>query len=400
MISVCFITKNEEAWIGECIEHLRPLAEEFIVLDTGSTDRTIAIARAHGAQVHEAPWPNDFSAARNQSLQYATMPWILKIDPDERLAPRDFEKIRDLTKGSAPGYQCWTRAYTNDASRFTLQSFSLCQGEYPEYEKDYYGYVSYPNMRLFKRLPQVHYVGKIHESVEPTLPGWANGKSPVPPPLEIPFHHYGHTDAAHLEKGKDSLYNGLLLEEVQANPQNWYALYEIANHLFQSGKLTEAIPFYEKANHALPGKPQIVCNWGYAFICLGKFEEGEKLLKECLKIDPQYSDAYLNLGVSALEQNQLDSALEYFKRTLSLAPHSFVALRAQGQALAKLHRWGEAESSFLKALSIFPRFVEARVDLAILAWHSGRSDKARSLIKECLALEPRHPRALELMNHL
>src|SRR5258708_4805428 len=115
MLSVCFITKNEEKWLGECIEHLRPLVTEFVVLDTGSTDRTIEIAKAKGAKVSTMPWPDDFSIARNESLTLATQPWILKIDPDERLSENDFEQIRALTHGDKVGYQFWTRAYTNSA---------------------------------------------------------------------------------------------------------------------------------------------------------------------------------------------------------------------------------------------------------------------------------------------
>src|SRR5438309_345757 len=72
LISVCFITKNEEKWIGECIEHLKPLVAEFILVDTGSTDKTIAIAQERGAKIWTIEWPGDFAAARNVSLSHAT----------------------------------------------------------------------------------------------------------------------------------------------------------------------------------------------------------------------------------------------------------------------------------------------------------------------------------------
>src|SRR5665213_3668406 len=98
MISACLITKNEEKWLGECLEHLKPLVSEVIVVDTGSTDRTMDIAREKGARVSQIKWENDFSKARNISLEKASQRWILIIDPDERIAERDLLKIKTLTE--------------------------------------------------------------------------------------------------------------------------------------------------------------------------------------------------------------------------------------------------------------------------------------------------------------
>ena len=87
-LSVCMIVKNEERFLGQCLASVKDIADELIVIDTGSTDRTVEIAREHGAQVGHFEWCNDFAAARNASIAAATGDWILFLDADEELSPK------------------------------------------------------------------------------------------------------------------------------------------------------------------------------------------------------------------------------------------------------------------------------------------------------------------------
>lgn len=93
-ISLCMITKNEENNIAECIRSVKNLVSEVIVVDTGSTDRTVEIARSLGARVEFFEWVDDFSAARNESIKYATCDWILVLDADDRVLPADINRIK------------------------------------------------------------------------------------------------------------------------------------------------------------------------------------------------------------------------------------------------------------------------------------------------------------------
>ncbi len=85
-LSVCLITKNEEANLARCLESLRGLWDELIVVDTGSTDRTVEIAHSFGARLFHFTWQDDFSLARNFCISQATGDWILSIDADESIA--------------------------------------------------------------------------------------------------------------------------------------------------------------------------------------------------------------------------------------------------------------------------------------------------------------------------
>ncbi|MBK9248808.1 MAG: glycosyltransferase [Ignavibacteria bacterium] len=82
LLSVCIIAKNEEKMLAQCLESVAQVAGEIILVDTGSTDGTCAIASRYGCRILHHPWNNDFSDARNVALA-ATLPWILSIDADE-----------------------------------------------------------------------------------------------------------------------------------------------------------------------------------------------------------------------------------------------------------------------------------------------------------------------------
>jgi glycosyltransferase involved in cell wall biosynthesis len=86
-ISLCMIVKDEAENLPRCLESVQDLVHECIVVDTGSTDATCDIATRYGARVHSFTWNNDFAAARNVSLDYATGDWVLVLDADEVLTP-------------------------------------------------------------------------------------------------------------------------------------------------------------------------------------------------------------------------------------------------------------------------------------------------------------------------
>ena len=92
------IVKNEEPNLAKCLMSVKPVVDEIIVVDTGSTDKTKAIASALGAKVFDFSWTNDFSKARNYSLSKASGDWILVLDADEIVSPLDHDKLKKLIK--------------------------------------------------------------------------------------------------------------------------------------------------------------------------------------------------------------------------------------------------------------------------------------------------------------
>src|SRR5208282_3540864 len=122
------------------------LADQLIVVDTGSTDRTVEIAKAHGAEVHRFDWCDDFSAARNAALERARGDWVLMLDADEELPPESHEPLRRLL---------W------DASVMAWRLPIIDVGR----EAEGCSYVP----RLFRNAPALFYIGRVHEQVFSSL---------------------------------------------------------------------------------------------------------------------------------------------------------------------------------------------------------------------------------------
>ncbi|MEK7184107.1 MAG: glycosyltransferase family 2 protein [Patescibacteria group bacterium] len=143
-ISLCMITLNEEEFIGRSIRNAKPYVDEIIVLDGGSTDRTVQIAKPAGAQVFHAKWPADFAKQRNRSLKYATKDWILVMDADEFYEKSLLEKL-----------QTWSQN-TIGVDMFAFPRKNYLDGKQTD---------AYPDrqMRFFPNYRGIKYVNKVHE---------------------------------------------------------------------------------------------------------------------------------------------------------------------------------------------------------------------------------------------
>ncbi|MBN1183730.1 MAG: glycosyltransferase family 2 protein, partial [Bacteroidales bacterium] len=99
-ISVCLIVKDEERFLENCLKNVKDIADEIIIVDTGSTDNTVAIAKKYTDKVYFHTWENSFCKARNQALQYASGDWIFQIDADEEFMKGSGERVRQAIKNA------------------------------------------------------------------------------------------------------------------------------------------------------------------------------------------------------------------------------------------------------------------------------------------------------------
>lgn len=97
-ISLCMIVKNEEDVIGRCLESVKDIADEIIIVDTGSTDRTKEIVSQYTDKIFDFEWIDDFSKARNFSFSKATKDYILWLDADDVILEEDYQKFMELKK--------------------------------------------------------------------------------------------------------------------------------------------------------------------------------------------------------------------------------------------------------------------------------------------------------------
>lgn len=147
-ISVCMIVKNEEAVLARCLDSLRGIAEEIIIVDTGSTDGTKEIAAKYTDKIFDFTWINDFSAARNFAFSKASMDYIYSADADEVIEEKDRKKFLDLKQVLLPEVEIVEMIYVN-----------------PEDCNMVYNFTKEPRPKLFKRLREFRWIDPIHETV-------------------------------------------------------------------------------------------------------------------------------------------------------------------------------------------------------------------------------------------
>lgn len=175
-LSACLIVRDEERFLDRCLASLRGHVEEICVLDTGSSDRTVEIARSHGAVLGSRAWDDDFSAARNASLDLATGDWILQIDADEELV------------SPAPG--AWS--ILRDPSAFCALVELDLRGDGGRSERTW-------QPRLFRRDPRLRYRRPLHETV---LDGLAESGLPAPGRSPLLLIHHGYLGEVVESRGK------------------------------------------------------------------------------------------------------------------------------------------------------------------------------------------------------
>lgn len=239
MLSLIAIAKNEAAAMDKFLRHHHSLFDEMIVVDTGSTDDTAAIAQKNGARVFTFTWCDDFAAARNFSLEQATGKWVMYLDFDEMIAPSDFKRVRHAIKGPPT---CFILPQWNYYNQPQHQEWQPVRGRYPKREKGQLGFFVADQYRLFPTGLGLQWHGRVHEDLAPSVK--AAGFKPQG--LDVPIHHYGYVSGDERNEGRNEMYGILVRKKVDDDPRDWKALLELAYILVQESKGREAIPILEK----------------------------------------------------------------------------------------------------------------------------------------------------------
>lgn len=369
-ISLCMIVRDEEDWLVQCLESVSAIVSETIIVDTGSRDRTAAIAHEHGAQVYHRPWDDDFAAPRNLGLERAKGDWILVLDADEAIDSEDLRRLTALTTNPDGCYELVQRHYTDD---HRLSDFTPVRGEFPRWERKHGGYFESKLVRFFPNHRGIRYVGRIHELVEPsiyTIPGLQIINS------QIRLHHYGHTEAVRQKKNKAKIYTPLGQAKLSEEPRNWKAYFELGVEHNCNGRYEESAVAFAKAAELNPSYITTWSNFGYVLCELGRYAEAEQALKRALQLDPKCSESFCNLGVVYLRTQKLSLAERCFARAFEIDPKYVNALCNLAKALAFQQRNSEAANCYLRALDLMPNCQAAKMDLGILYLQAGMHSQA------------------------
>jgi len=211
-VSAALIVKNEERFLPGCLDSLRGRVDEIIVVDTGSTDASPAIASAFGARVLHHVWRDDFSAARNVGLDAVTSDWVLYIDADERLSLPDGGVLGDYLSVDSIAATVRFRPKT--------------------------GYTRYREPRLFRSDPRLRFSGRIHETIMPAAREIAAREGLAIARAMVDIDHLGYDDD---QSHKHPRNLPLLEKSVQSDPDRVYYWHHLAETLAALGRTDEAL---------------------------------------------------------------------------------------------------------------------------------------------------------------
>jgi len=368
------IVRDEEHWIKQCLESVSDLVSEIIVLDTGSKDRTIEIAHSFGARIFEHPWVDDFSIVRNLSLSHAQGDWILVLDADEVIDPKDHDVIREHIKDHSKSYLFNQRHYTDDVR---LSNFMPCKGENPEWERDYKGYFESALVRLFPNKRGVEYRGRVHELVEFSIYQISDLMIENSP---VRIHHFGHTEESKEKKSKGNLYTPLGMIKASEQEGDWKSYFELGVELNNNGKREESVHAFKKALDLVDWYPPCYTNLGYVLCELARYDEAINVLSEGIRKFPMESEAYCNLGVVYMRMEEFSNAEILFRKAISILPEYVNAYKNLALSLVRQEKNTEAILAGRKVLEFLPTDVRAALFLSSLYLHCGLPSKSLAIL--------------------
>ncbi len=297
-LSLCMIVKNEERFLAGCLESVRDVVDELVVVDTGSTDATRTIAERFGARVFSFEWIGDFSAARNHALQQAQGEWILYLDADERLVESSRNEVRKLLDDRmAGGFVLWVES----AQKLRDGAVQRRMG--------------YP--RLFRNHPQIRFEGKVHEQIGPSI---ERLRMPVRP-SSVVIEHLGYAQTVEIVQEKAERNLALLRAQLAEDPRNGYVRFQVGNSLDVLGQYDEARAELEEAlTHQLTKSIRASVHALLAGIALrqNRWNDGVTHARESLKQDEHQALARWFLGVGLKGSGRYADALGVFEEILSV----------------------------------------------------------------------------------
>lgn len=300
-LSICMMVKNEEKNLEDCLQSLRPLrdavASELIIVDTGSEDNTVEIAKRFTDQVYFHPWGNDFSAMRNITLKYSTGEWTLIIDADEVL--KNCQPVID---------------FLHSSKRKQFATIAITIKNMVDVENDTFS--SMVAFRFFKNDGYFHFEGAIHNQAK------FKGEALAMP--EVYLLHYGYipTDEELMER--KFLRTGTILKrELDKDPSNIYYWTQLSVTYAMHKDYKEAIEFAEKAYSLLPEKK--TPNFMFVLLQLilvyqheNQYEKVADVCRESLAIKEGYLDVYYYYAESQAVLKNYSDAIIYYEKYLDL----------------------------------------------------------------------------------
>lgn len=369
-ISACMMVKNEEELLPGCLDSIRDWVDEIIVVDTGSTDRTIEIAESYGAKIFHQPWEGNFSKHRNHSIELATCDWIFIIDADERYEP---DHIDGLLKAVNSG----------EHEIISINVYNL-------YGSADHKLTAVNSMRFFLREMNLRYEGIVHNSL--CFPDGARiSRAP------FVMQHLGYDLSPEKMLAKYERSHALIQKQIEENPDHGFAWFNLAQ--LYRGRMAEDVEKWgPKVIHAAKRVLELIGpddpNRSHFFVMahdqiswteylLGDTAEAQKWARKALELKPDYLDPLMLIAHCHAREQRLEEALAAYQTYLDAQaeydefseidsmilyhPSSLdTAYFGMGCVAELLGRKDQAETYYQKTLDHSPNYLQANLHLGRL----------------------------------
>ncbi|MBI2321845.1 MAG: glycosyltransferase [Chloroflexi bacterium] len=398
-LSVCVIAKNEEENVPRCLGSVRDVADEIVFIDTGSTDRTVELARELGAEVYHVQWQNDFAAAKNAAISHATGDWILFLDADEALTPGYGPRLRALIAQHPTeppvALRVLIRNWLGDERNPTEFTHRL--------------------PRLFTRHPRIAYRGPIHEQL---LHLDDVTQLQYPSTDEVVIDHFGYARQVMQRKGKFQRNLPMLERYLAEHPYDPFANFNLGMQYFSMQQYAAAADMLIRTIRL--GQRQGIVATDYmpaAFAQAMAARAMANRVAEAIELGREGADLYQppdlyhnQLGQSPSQfpsdpttttwrplhglatvyhrLGQPDRAYAYIQRALTYAPQHPPLLRMAGELLMELGRFGDAADYFTQLRERAPESVEINLRLVDALRRDSQLQAAYDLLDGLLRQHP------------
>ena len=391
LVSLCMIVRDEAPSLRRALESAAPLAEELIVVDTGSVDESREIAVASGAKLREISWPGHFSEARNASLEGALGEWILILDGDEYFSDSLREQV----------FAAIEQAPEADAFAFQIVHFTSEERRVQEATLQW-------QVRLFRNLPRYRYEGVVHNQ----LLDHERGEVLEGPRLPVQVFHSGYLPSVWRRQRKAERIT-LLERAVDEHPSDPFVHFNLANHLKILRDFKRAGEHYGRSRELT--EPPVHLPWhleayyagAFCASQLGAHEDALALCIQAEELAPKLLDIRLRRCEALAELGRHKEALEEAERALADPAgeqrkgwvRGHLRYRA-GVSAFSLHDFERARRIFSALWA--EQFVNDTVCLywAISAFEQGDTEEALQAWLEGQRLAPENPDWEGVRRHL
>lgn len=299
-ISICVIMKDEEKNLDQFLQLIENKFEgeyEIILVDTGSSDKSKEIAKAHNVSLYDFQWVDDFSAARNFSISKAKYDWILVLDCDEYITDIEIDGLYRMVQQDPKGVGILTRR--------NVYMTNGIAGSYTD------GVERFFDKRLY------HYEAIIHEQVRPIDKDMEMSRTRIP----LSVDHSGYEGEANL-KVKAERNRALLLKMLENAPDDPYLYFQIGQ-CYQGEKNSEQAAYYFGKGLEYDVDPRVkyvqlmVVGYGYALLDLGREEEA-LAFESIHEAFCNYADFLTLMGLIYLRTGYINAAINEFEQAMKI----------------------------------------------------------------------------------